>query len=790
VVASAVIVLAAAPAALAQTAPAPGPLAALESLKLSLDQLELTAGRDDLSVRALADLQRQVAPLGAALGDRRAEIEPQLARVDRRLKELGPAPAKDAAPEQPAVAAERDQLTRQFRELDAASKMAKLLDVRVEQLTERVNERRSALFTQRLFQRASSIFDPFLWIEAGKAIPDELGGAGFLLRAWWSFAGDHGGYGRMVVAVATLTLVAAVMLTAAARWRRRPRTETYETRFARAWAGLAAIVEAGIALPLGIAVLILTLRAYDLLPDRIAGIGHGLLIAAVIAGIGQGIGRGVLAPDQPQRRLPAVDDVTARQLAWHLGWGARALGATIFLNVVYREVVTQVALTLATNALFALAVDVLLLHLLWRLRGNADDQDGPAQSAPARWLRGAAWVVAGVVAVALAFGYIGAATFAAERLLAAVAVFAVLYLLLVLIDALFAEVLSIGSPRARAVAANLGLTPRGLELVGTLLSALTRLVLIVIAVLLPFASRGSFATEVFGAAQGTVFGLSIGHLSISITAILSAAAVLAIGLVATRAAQRWLEVQFLPRTALDPGLQHSVSTILGYVGVIAAVTLALAEFGIDLQKVALVAGALSVGIGFGLQSIVSNFVSGLILLAERPIRVGDSIVVKGEEGYVRRISVRATEIETFERASVIIPNSELISGVVKNWTHGNTNGRIMVKVGVAYDADPDAVRDILMACACDHPQVLQMPVPRVFLASFGDSALNFELRCFVANVDYGLIVRSDLHFAILHRLRQARIAIPYPQREVRLLRDPADAAVQTQDAGAADPHGI
>src|SRR5205085_10526985 len=146
----------------------------------------------------------------------------------------------------------------------------------------------------------------------------------------------------------------------------------------------------------------------------------------------------------------------------------------------------------------------------------------------------------------------------------------------------------------------------------------------------------------------------------------------------------------------------SVSTIIGYLGVIAALTFALAELGIDVQKIALIAGALSVGIGFGLQSVVSNFVSGLILLTERPIRVGDSIVVKGEEGWVRRVRVRATEIETFDRASVIIPNSEFITGVVKNWTRANTLGRVVIKVGVAYDSDPDQVRDILLDIASTH----------------------------------------------------------------------------------------
>src|SRR5205814_9610895 len=179
----------------------------------------------------------------------------------------------------------------------------------------------------------------------------------------------------------------------------------------------------------------------------------------------------------------------------------------------------------------------------------------------------------------------------------------------------------------------------------------------------------------------------------------------------TRLIQRWLEREVLPQSAIEPSLQLSIVTVLGYIGTIIAVVAALSEIGIDPQKIALVAGALSVGIGFGLQSIVSNFVSGLILLAERPIRVGDQIVVKGDEGFVRRISVRATEIETFERASVIIPNSELITGVVKNWTHANTLARLNIKVAVPYDCDSDMVMDILTTCVAEHPGVLKQPPP-------------------------------------------------------------------------------
>src|SRR5262249_47622874 len=355
-------------------------------------------------------------------------------------------------------------------------------------------------------------------------------------------------------------------------------------------------------------------------------------------------------------------------------------------------------------------------------------------------------------------------------------------------DALFGEIVVADTLLGRALAANLGLRPQTVELAGTVISAVLRLAIFVIGVLavgaivVALGPRGLSAYEVFGRLRETFLGAGIAGITISLGAILAAAVLLLFGLPAPPAIQPWLARQFLPRTSLEPGLQHSISAIVGYVGVIAVGSLALAEAGIDLQKIALIAGALSVGIGFGLQSVVSNFVSGLILLAERPIRVGDSIVVKGEEGWVRRIRVRATEIETFERATVIIPNSELITGVVKNWTHANTMGRIILKVGVDYDSDPEQVRDLILECPQEPPQVVEVPPPRALLLNFGDSALEFELRCVVADFDRSLLVKSDLYFAILKRLRAAGIRIPSPQREVRLLGDGAMPLAKPTDA--------
>jgi potassium efflux system protein len=257
------------------------------------------------------------------------------------------------------------------------------------------------------------------------------------------------------------------------------------------------------------------------------------------------------------------------------------------------------------------------------------------------------------------------------------------------------------------------------------------------------------------------FGIEVGQVRVALFDVLAAVGMLIAGLVFTRIVHRWLANTVLPKASLEVGLQNSIATIFGYLGVIAAGLLALGQLGINLQNVALVAGALSVGIGFGLQSVVSNFVSGIILLAERPIRVGDIIVVKGEEGYVRRISVRSTEIETFDRANVIIPNSELVTNIVKNWTHFNTSGRTVVKVGVAFNSNPEKVREILLATADQHPQIMKNPPPRVLLLGFGEKALEFELRCIITNVDFAASVRSDLYFSILQSFRADGIEMPF-----------------------------
>ncbi|TDU30903.1 mechanosensitive ion channel-like protein [Panacagrimonas perspica] len=261
----------------------------------------------------------------------------------------------------------------------------------------------------------------------------------------------------------------------------------------------------------------------------------------------------------------------------------------------------------------------------------------------------------------------------------------------------------------------------------------------------------------------------------------------------TRWFKRKLERDWLPMTQMEPSVRMSVATLYGYVTFVIAVLVGLSFAGLDLSKIALVAGALSVGIGFGLQNIVNNFVSGLILLFERPVRVGDFIKVGSTEGYVRQIRIRSTELENDDRISVIVPNSSLLQAEVQNWNYRNSLGRAVIGINVAHGSDADVVRTMMLEVANAHPQVFKtgergdIGGPSVVLKDITESSLRFEMGASVRNIHARGTVASDIRFELLRRIAAADPAVRFPQTSVWI--HDADKASAEPGAEAQQPAG-
>jgi small-conductance mechanosensitive channel len=766
----------------------------LEGLRTELGLIEKAIDAEEATEQSLVAQRGKVEPLLDELRGVVGEQTPYLEGIKARLEQLGPKPdtAKGQS-ETPEIGRERTEQETLLREVEGILGFTRAQIVKAEQITGKIADRRRQILARTLLQRSRSVVSPQLWLDVANAIPGEWRSAMFLLQQQMEHAGGRMQVTKLVPLALGLSLLLVLMFPgrkAAKRFAARTPDAT-PTRLARALAALR-VTAIWAVIPVLVAFGFLNLLdVLDLLTDRIEPVVRTLVLGLAFVAFAYGIAEGVLAPGVPNWRLPRVDNIAARRLTRLALVFTLIIVAGKTIESLNQSIFAVLSVTVATKGVFA-ALAAVAIAMTMRGLGHAHaagETGAPAPhdgslplSVPVRLL---AWLLTLLVLGAAAFGYVSLASFLTEQINWIATIGVILYLLLILAEELIGKGLAADGVVGRQMSTQVGLTRTSLDQMSVLLSGLSRLVLITIAGMMVLAPWGLDSGDMLGTLRAALFGFTVGGVTISISTIVSAILLFTIGFLLTRALQRWLDKSYLPLTSMDIGLRNSITTMLGYAGIVLAAAMALSSLGFSLDRLTIVAGALSVGIGFGLQSIVNNFVSGLILLWERPIRVGDWIVVGDEQGIVKHINVRSTQIETFDRCSLIVPNAEFISGRVKNWTHADRLARSIIPIGVGYGSDPEQVRSILIEAARAHKRVLADPPPRVFFMKMGDASLDFELRCFT-DVDQTLGTRSELLFDIFRRLREARIDIPLPKRPAALLATTEDTGPDRAHHGASD----
>lgn len=374
----------------------------------------------------------------------------------------------------------------------------------------------------------------------------------------------------------------------------------------------------------------------------------------------------------------------------------------------------------------------------------------------------AAAATACAILVLLVLGFVALAHMLAGQMVWTGVVFATTYLLFELVEDLAQAVLSSRGGFGQRLHKGLGIDGKLLDQSAVVASGALRVVLLFYMVIALLAPLGTAPDEVFRRGGSVNQTLQVGSVTLAPQALLTALAIACAGFLMIRILKRWLSDQFFPNTSLEPGMRSSIVTLLGYVGGVAVIAIALAGLGISVERIAWVASALSVGIGFGLQAIVQNFISGLILLAERPVRVGDWVVLGETEGDVRRVNVRATEIQLGDRSTVIVPNSEFITKTVRNMTLTGAPGRVLLRLPAPLDTDAQRMREVILAAFTAHEGIMADPEPIVQLEGILNGTLTFLAIGYVSNPRNSGGVRSDLLFSILDSLRDAGLALSPP----------------------------
>lgn len=712
----------------------------------------------------------------------RSASQQALQSVSAELQSLGPAPVEGSPPEDGKVASTRANLTQRQAALDGYISQAQLTIVRAQNLAGALGVREQGQRTASILKRLPAPLKPTVWVEGWQQMLSAVDDTVSAPQAWWRVIAGEGMAGVVLIGgslLLGLTLLFAWRLHLFLKRRWGPNPGIEEPSHARRILAAGAMAVSDILIP---CIFLLALWrivdwAVPVTTDfftQLVGGGAKNLVAFLLV---SGLARATLSPHLPNWRVIPVTPQGAQQIANKVTLLAImvALFNMIYLMGTKEGPVAADAFTACNAFLRDLVVGSIALSLLRREYWAAPD----ARLAGIMGLVRRFLIFVACVSPLLSLaGY----AYLSEAVLIAVTATLVIVGIAWLLRSVMLESLSLllGAEVTDEGAAAPGASNAfRLSFWARLLVETVLWLPAFYLLLLSYGLSPSLLNLIINRA---VSGVQVGQVTLSLSEIVLALIVLVAGLFIVGRVKRWLSDQILPTTRFDIGLQNSVAAGFGYVASLIVITLAVVTLGIDLSSVAIIAGALSVGIGFGLKTVVENFVAGILILIERPIKVGDWIVVGGTEGTVKRISVRSTEVETFDNASVIFPNSELIANAVVNWTLRDRVVRVVISMRVVPGSDTKLVRDLLLDCARQQRRVCAEPAPTVLFKKIADLGLEFELRCFVIDTAYVNQVTSDLNFAIDNAFRAHGVDIAHTASVVRPRHDPAAAPAPVTEA--------
>ncbi|MGE3307877.1 MAG: mechanosensitive ion channel domain-containing protein [Rhizobiaceae bacterium] len=736
----------------------------LTDLRTQIDEIEKRIEANAEDDTRLVEIRLSLEEVERKLFDSALAFRPRLAEINTRLDQIGPPPAAGQPTEPDIITLERQRLTSEKAEISALIGIAETQSIRTSRLIDRIAEIRRELFARLLTKHY--VIDYALFAEGAQAFVKEASDWWWTVSSWGRFVVQY--KLPSVLAAAFFALLAAAVLMIGGRRIFHPvlhpdPADTSPSYVARLSVAFWSTLLPSMALNVFLAATYLLFDYFQVLRGDIGAMMRSLFNVIGIVFFVHRLSSRMVAPQLPAWRLIPVHNRAARTLVRLVTLTAFFTGLDYLFSDIYSVMRSPLSLTVV-EAFFSTIITGLLVICIGLVRPFMD-----ADGRPRRWHWSVRFVLfllgVGTILAALT-GYIGMARFLSQQIVVTGAILAMMYLGFQSTRAISEEGAFRNTRLGKRMDRWFSLDDATHDQVSLVFGITTNILIVVVAVPLILLQWGFQPGDILTWVYRLASEIRIGSFSFSLGGVFTGIVVFVVGYFVTRWFQRWLDGSVMARGKVDVGVRNSIRVGIGYVGIGLAVLIGVSAAGIDLSNIALVAGALSLGIGFGLQNIVNNFVSGLILLAERPFKVGDWVVAGQTSGIVKRISVRATQIETFQRQVIILPNSELINAAVGNWTLRNKLGRTEIKVQVAYGHDGKRAYEIMQEIARAHPLVLKNPEPFVYFANFGTAGMEFEIRVFVADILNGTVVQNDIRFALLRAFNEEGIEIPGAPRHV------------------------